>query len=53
MENLFREKIKNRGERLRDDDLIAIYRDTLGKYQQGKIFNLKGNNSKEQMAINW
>lgn len=37
MENLYREKIKNTAEGLRDDDLIAIYRDSLGKYQRGKI----------------
>lgn len=34
MENLFSEKIKNTAERLRDDDLTAIYRDILGKYQR-------------------
>lgn len=37
MENLLKEKIKNTAERLRDDDLIAIYRDIVGKYQRGKI----------------
>ena len=37
MENIFREKIKNTAERLRRDDLIAIYRDILGKYQRCKI----------------
>lgn len=37
MENVFREKIKNTAERLRDDDLIAIYRDILGKYQRHRI----------------
>jgi len=37
MENLFREKIKNTVERVRDDDLIAIYRGIIGKYQRGKI----------------
>lgn len=37
MENLFGEKIKSKAERLRMDDLIAIYRDILGKYQRSKV----------------
>lgn len=38
MENLFRKKIKNTAERLRDDDLIAICRDILGKHQRQNYF---------------
>lgn len=31
-------RLKNTAERLRDDDLIAVHRDILGKYQKQNYF---------------